>query len=57
MLSLDEKKEKGKKGVMDLKLDMPKTCDMIEWSFVTRVLEAMGFSKALVHYKFSSVSY
>ncbi|CAL5184618.1 unnamed protein product [Lathyrus oleraceus] len=34
---------------MDLKLDMSKTCDMIEWSFITRVLEAMGFSNALVH--------
>lgn len=38
-----KKKTKGKKGFMDLKLDMAKAYDRLEWIFVVGILESMGF--------------
>lgn len=43
------KETKGKCGVMDLKLDMSKAYDSLEWSFVTDVLNFMGFLAPLVN--------
>lgn len=42
------KKTKGRKGVMVLKLDMSEAYDKIEWGFVTMTLEAMGFPEEIV---------
>lgn len=38
------KKKAGRHGVMGLKLDMAKTYDRIEWSFLNTVLVAMSFA-------------
>lgn len=38
-----KKKVTGKKGKMEIKLDMSKVCDRIEWEFVTGSLESIGF--------------
>lgn len=36
------KKHKGLNGLMLLKIDLKKAYDWMEWSFVSKVLEAMG---------------
>ncbi|XP_058762699.1 uncharacterized protein LOC131636069 [Vicia villosa] len=51
-----KKKNKGKKGVMALKLDMSKSNDWLEWSFMVGVLEAMGFPNSLVELIRSCIS-
>lgn len=55
-----KRKTKGKCGVMDLKLDMSKAYDSLEWSFVTDVLNSMGFLALLANLiknRISIVSY
>lgn len=55
-----KKKKKGKRGVMELKLDTSKAYDRIEWPFVVGVLSSMGFPNPLVnliHRCISIVSY
>ncbi|CAI8610882.1 unnamed protein product [Vicia faba] len=42
------KNKTKKKGIMSFKLDMSKAYDMIRWSFVNGVLEAMGFPKTII---------
>ncbi|KAK2641180.1 hypothetical protein Ddye_022943 [Dipteronia dyeriana] len=38
------KRRKRKNGSMALKLDLSKAYDRVEWRFVTRMMETMGFS-------------
>ena len=38
------KKKKGKESYMDVKLDMSKAYDRVEWCFLKKVMERMGFN-------------
>lgn len=46
---MKKKKKKGKQGVMALKIDMSKTYDRLEWSFVENVMNSMRFPNSLVN--------
>lgn len=46
---------RGKNGLMVLKVDMKKAYDMMEWSFISRALEAWGISVEVKKFIFSCV--
>lgn len=52
-----KKKKFGKKGIMDLKLDMSKAYDMMEWNLVEGVLNSMGFLTLMVTLVMRCISY
>ena len=37
------KRSKGKQGYMALKLDMEKAYDRMEWGFILKIMEKLGF--------------
>ena len=49
-------KRKGKVGFMDLKLDMSKAYNRVEWQFVGRMMMRMGFCSIFVRWIMSCVS-
>ncbi|XP_042952134.1 uncharacterized protein LOC122289223 [Carya illinoinensis] len=48
MIHFLRRKRKGKDGFMSLKLEMSKAYDRVEWSFLQKVMEQMGFSEKWV---------
>ena len=49
-------KKKGKTGYMIIKIDLEKTYDRMEWSFVRNVLCSLGFHNAIVELILSYIS-
>ena len=55
-----EYKKDGKEGVMEIKLDMSKAYDRVEWDFIEQVMKKMGFHEKwieLIMHCITSVSY
>jgi hypothetical protein len=50
------RKRKGKDVFMDLKLDMSKAYDRVEWPFLEGMMKRMGFNGILVHLIMKCVS-
>ena len=48
------KKDKG--GLMEIKLDMSKSCDRVEWPFVLKILKLLGFSNIFINWISQSLS-
>ena len=44
-----KEKRTGKMGYMALKLDMSKTYDRVEWVYLERIMEKMGFSRRWIN--------
>ena len=45
-----EHKKEGKENFMAVKLDMSQAYDWVEWGFIERVMEKMGFHKNYAMY-------
>jgi len=55
-----ESKKDGKDGFMAVKLDMSKLYDRVEWAFIEKVMEKMGFHErwiSLIMHCKTTVSY
>lgn len=38
-------KKTGRKGAMAIKVDLEKACDKVNWKFLEKILEVVGFGK------------
>lgn len=50
------KSRRGKDGYMVIKIDLEKTYDHLEWSFVKMVLEHFGFPQEMINLIMSCIS-
>lgn len=50
------KTSQAKKGFLDLKIDLFKAFDRVEWPFIKKVLSSFGFSDILVNLIFQCIS-
>lgn len=56
LIYLLKRKTKGKKEYMSLKLDMSKTYDRAEWSYLEKVMETLGFTPHLTSFILTCIS-